>query len=247
MSWPLALPGKGDWAGHDCAAKASTDSTWRPSPPSTPPPRPSLPSPPPPPPTHPPPRSKHARPAPTGPLVIPALPNKDWRRAAEDLRAARPGGGARKKQLYLPESGSGGMSMTSRVEGAAATSSSQAVAEAVADQVNAEPVVGGLEQPVRRARDAQNGADGGAGPLEAAPPPPPSPPTAPVQAAAPALTDEQRALRELLGGADGGEQEQQELAAIYSGPDARTGPADEGDAFKQDVSSRPDEVRSLSL
>ncbi|GAA5940894.1 hypothetical protein JCM3775_006841 [Rhodotorula graminis] len=178
-------------------------------------------------------KSKHAKAAPAGPLVIPALPNKDWRQAAEQMRAGRPGAGGRtKKQLYLPETG-GGMSMTSRIEGAPPPNAS-AAAE-LADQINAAPVVGGLEQPVRRARDGEG--EGAAAPADAAPPPPPPP----VEARAP-MTDEQRALRELLGSAEGGAGEQeQELAAIYSGPDARTGPTDEGDAFKQDVSSRPDQ------
>ncbi|GAA5909039.1 hypothetical protein JCM8208_007410 [Rhodotorula glutinis] len=176
-------------------------------------------------------KSKHAKAAPAGPLVIPALPNKDWRQAAEQMRAGRPG--RTKKQLYLPETG-GGMSMTSRVEGAPPPTPS-AAAE-LADQINAAPVVGGLEQPVRRARDGEG--EGAAASAEAAPQLPPPPP---VEARAP-MTDEQRALRELLGSAEGGAGEQeQELAAIYSGPDARTGPTDEGDAFKQDVSSRPDQ------
>jgi len=148
------------------------------------------------------------------------------------MRAARPG--RTKKQLYLPETG-GGMSMTSRIEGAPPPTAS-AAAE-LADQINAAPVVGGLEQPVRRARESEG--DGAAAPAEAAPPPPAAPPT---EARAP-MTDEQRALRELLGSAEGAHEQEQELAAIYSGPDARTGPAEEGDAFKQDVSSRPDQVR----
>ncbi|BGP44155.1 DNA primase large subunit Spp2 [Rhodotorula kratochvilovae] len=179
-------------------------------------------------------RSKHARAPPAAPLVIPALPNKDWRLAAEDMRAAR-GAPRKKKALYLPDAG-GGMSMSARAGAAGAAP----VDEAMADRVNDKEVVGGLEQPVKRERPAPEAATALNAPAPAPAPVPQQQQQA--QERAP-LTDEQRALRELLGGAEGAEgDEPPEVDAIVSAPDARTGPPDEGDAFRQDVHSRPDQA-----
>lgn len=55
------------------------------------------------------------------------------------------------------------------------------------------------------------------------------------------LSEEQRALRELLGH-DATAEAEQMPDAILSAPDDRGGPLDETEAFKRDVDTRPDEV-----
>ncbi|BGP58694.1 DNA primase large subunit Spp2 [Rhodotorula sphaerocarpa] len=191
-------------------------------------------------------RSKHAK-APTGPLVIAALPNKDWRKAAEELRAGRnPNPGRRKKELYIPEGASAGAMRMQSLPGSASSTASPASG---VDAINTEEVVGGLsarpamqasgptEEAVERVRQEIDT-------VEVATPPGSVPPeSAPAAAPAPAaLTDEQRALRELLGhDATAGETEQIP-EAIYSAPDDRGKPIDETEAFKRDVDTRPDEA-----
>lgn len=209
--------------------------------------------------------SKHAK-APTGPLVIAALPNKDWRKAAEDLRANRSssGSGRRRKEMYLPESSNGSMSMQS---GSAGSSRSKSGPREV-DAINTEQVVGGLsvgaaaparpglpssggtEEAVEQVRQEIDAVVAVTTPSLASPvdspmdtrttPPPPST-VAPMPH--PALTDEQRALRELLGhDAAAGDEADHVPEAIISAPDHRGGPIDEAEAFKRDVDTRPDEV-----
>ncbi|GAA5962839.1 hypothetical protein JCM3765_001541 [Sporobolomyces pararoseus] len=177
--------------------------------------------------------SKHGKPQPAAPLVIPALPNKDWRKAAEELRAGRKPG--KKRELYLPERG-GGMKMR---DGDASGEPSTPLSAADVDAINTEEVVGGLE---RRERRTQMEVD------ESEPKPEfeEATPTSTSTSAAPPKqeeTEEQRAMRELLGEAGGpAKTEEAELEAIYSAEDARNGPIEEADAFKRDVDSRPDEA-----
>jgi hypothetical protein len=185
--------------------------------------------------------SKHAKPT-EGPMIIPALANKDWRKAAEELRAGRGGGGRRgKKEMYIPEA-SGGMKMAS----SSGDARGAAAAVADVDAINTKEVVGGLEQLSSKKKDA-------------------APPAAEEEAAArlraeeekveiekrirtaasrAAESEEQRALRELLGDeAAKAAQLAPELDAIMSKADDRGGPVTEEAAFKKDVDSRPDEVR----
>ncbi|GAA5934931.1 spliceosome ATPase-activating subunit SPP2 [Sporobolomyces koalae] len=176
--------------------------------------------------------SKHAKAKPAAPLVIPALANKDWRKAAEELRAGRNAGrNGKKREMYLPEQG-GGMRMR---EGPSQVPS---VSEADADAINTEEVVGGLEK-----REKRNP------PPQAADNPPnetPSSVEAPSAVTAQPKTqetEEQRALRELLGeGGSTATAEEVSVEAIYSAEDARNGPIEEADALKRDVESRPDEA-----
>ena len=175
------------------------------------------------------PSSKHSKPPPAAPLVIPALPNKDWRKAAEELRAGRKPG--KKRDMYLPEKG-GGMRMR---EGNATP-----ISEAEVDAINTEEVVGGLEKMERKVKMEVDESSIESQPKIEMPPPP-----IPVKTEE---TEERRALRELLGeGASAGEAEEPKVDAIYSAEDARNGPIEEADAFKRDVDSRPDEVRFMSL
>ncbi|GAA5981775.1 hypothetical protein JCM11641_007420 [Rhodosporidiobolus odoratus] len=176
-------------------------------------------------------KSKHSKPA-SGPLVIPALPNKDWRKAAEELRAGR-NPHRQKREIYLPDAG-GGMRMGGGGERAGPAPS--AVPDANLDQMNTEEVVGGLEQPARRARAPEVEAQiervrQVVQPMDVAPTPSAAPETA-----------EQRALRELLGGEAGAGEQKKEIEAIYSAADDRGGPISEDQAFKRDLDSRPDEA-----
>ncbi|POY71607.1 hypothetical protein BMF94_5392 [Rhodotorula taiwanensis] len=212
-------------------------------------------------------KSKHAK-APTGPLVIAALPNKDWRKAAEDLRANRSssGSGRRRKEMYLPESSNGSMSMQS---GSAGSSRSRSGPREV-DAINTEPVVGGLSvgaaAPARPGLPSSGGTEEAVeqvrqeidavvavttpslassvdSPMETRTTPPPPPPSTAAPMPHAALTDEQRALRELLGhDAAAGDEADQVPEAIISAPDNRGGPIDEAEAFKRDVDTRPDEA-----
>ncbi|BGP21114.1 hypothetical protein JCM10213_008973 [Rhodosporidiobolus nylandii] len=181
-------------------------------------------------------KSKNAPPPSSGPLVIPALPNKDWRRAAEELRAGRNPHGRKKKEMYIPDAG-GGMSMRPGGDGEGRRGGE--VVKDV-DAINTEEVVGGLERPVKKERSETEQqiehlrSDVAA--VEVTPPLPPPVPTV-------AETDEQRALRELLGGtASEGEEKKQEVDAIISAVDNRGGPISEEQAFKRDLESRPDEA-----
>lgn len=179
--------------------------------------------------------------------MIAALPNKDWRKAAEELRAGRTSG--RRKQLYIPEAAGGGMSMQ-RGDSARAEPTPANV-----DAINTEEVVGGLsarpalppsgrtEEAVEQVRQevaAVGVSTPGASEASLAPShaedltaPPPAPPQA--------LTEEQRALRELLGH-EAAASAEQGPEAILSAPDDRGGPLDETEAFKRDLETRPDEV-----
>ncbi|GAA5899689.1 hypothetical protein JCM5296_001401 [Sporobolomyces johnsonii] len=188
--------------------------------------------------------SKYAKPAPAGPLVIPALPNKDWRKAAEELRAGRPARGAaahaKKREIYLPET-SGGMRMstTSATPSTTSTGTSTPVTDG-ADRINAQEVVGGLDLPGRLKRgeteDAIERVRQEVEVVEVATPPAPAPP--PEER--PGETEEQRALRELLSGGEGATEQRPSVEVIYSGQDERNAPIEEADAFKRDVESRPD-------
>lgn len=163
--------------------------------------------------------------------MIPSLPNKDWRKAAEEMR----GSYRKKKEIYLPEK-AGGMSMASG-SGAAAAAANGA-AEGV-ERIGTEEVKGGLSFAEKK--DAPAVAEGQAKNETALPPPPSAPP--PPTSAPAGLSEEQRALRELLGTEGGRDGAADEVDAIVSAPDARNGPIDESEAFKRGVESRPDEVR----
>lgn len=142
----------------------------------------------------------------------------------------------KKKEIYLPER-VGGMSMASGSASGAANGDAEGV-----ERIGTEEVKGGLSfgertnAPAVRAETEE----------ESAPPPAPSAPPPAISTSA-SMTEEQRALRELLGTEGGADGPADELDAIVSAPDARNGPIDESEAFKRDVDSRPDEVRSQSL
>ncbi|GAA6009847.1 hypothetical protein JCM10207_002130 [Rhodosporidiobolus poonsookiae] len=181
--------------------------------------------------------AKNAKPT-TGPLVIPALPNKDWRKAAEELRAGR-NPNRKKRDMYIPETG-GSMRMGRGLEDRPSGAGAAAPVTADVDAINTEEVVGGLERPVKKERtgteDRVEQVREEVAQVEVASPAP-APPAPRV-----AETEEQRALRELLGGAAGAKEEEAELEAIQMAADDRGGPVSEEQAFKRDLESRPDEA-----
>lgn len=155
------------------------------------------------------------------PAIIPSLPNKDWRKAAKD----------KQKERYIPDA-VGSMRLNSTpLNGAQKTQGNMGTR----DVINSVAVVGGLA-----VRPTPPTLDSPALPLpdndEIMTPAPPT-----LQ-----LTDEQRALRELLAGETKNEDEEMSDLVLLSAADNRGGPLDESDAFKRDLESRPDEV-SLSL
>ncbi|GAA5833448.1 hypothetical protein JCM11251_003497 [Rhodosporidiobolus azoricus] len=178
--------------------------------------------------------SKNPKAAPSGPLVIPALPNKDWRKAAEELRAGRNVGSRRKKEMYLPEA-SGGM----RMAGAGERGNPAPPAADAEDKMNTEEVVGGLEKPVKKELlpDARGAPEVDIVEEKVTSSTEPAP-----RAAVQPETEEQRALRELLGEEAAKNLEPAELDAIVSAADDRGGPISEEQAFKKDLDSRPDEA-----
>lgn len=125
-------------------------------------------------------------------------------------------------------------------DGDASAGPSAPLQAADVDAINTEEVVGGLEKRERRIKMEVDESEAKPELGEAGPPLPASRTAAQSSVAE---TEEQRAMRELLGEAGGpAKTEETELDAIYSAEDARNGPIEEADAFKRDVDSRPDEV-----
>lgn len=124
-------------------------------------------------------------------------------------------------------------------EGESSNGAAAPITEAEVNAINTEEVVGGLEKREKKIKMEVDEDAADSKPKIESPPPP-----IPVQATKIEETEEQRAMRELLGEAGGAtKKEEAELEAIYSAEDARNGPIEEADAFKRDVDSRPDEVR----
>ncbi|KAK4053311.1 DNA primase large subunit Spp2 [Microbotryomycetes sp. JL221] len=176
-------------------------------------------------------------------LIIPSQPNRDWRRAAElskqaRLRAAKQRG-QHVNELYKPESLNATMSMTSKRDGGGSTRVER-------DVIGDEPVVGGLTTRPKPSttdqttigeldddhstdEDARQGFER----IElATPPPPPTPPQ---------VTDEQRALNELLSTSNHQTQDKPTIEMIQSQQDTRMIGTSEQQAFQRDVDLLPNE------
>ncbi|SCV67174.1 BQ2448_5820 [Microbotryum intermedium] len=167
---------------------------------------------------------KNARPSTSSPLVIAALPNKDWREAAELIKKRK------NKARYIPDA-VGGMRLNSD---AVAPSSSTDVAMAVdADQINSTPVVAGLSRVTPKTTMMTMTTT-----VEREPSP-----ERPITVTEAPQTEEQRALNELISSASGlaNGDSKPSVEVIYSAADARNAPIDESDAFKRDVETRPDQ------
>lgn len=156
----------------------------------------------------------------TAPLLIPSLPNLDWRSAA----SSKNGGGRKKKrEMYVPDNGGRSMAMSG---------GKKAVGER--EVINSTVVVGGLELGVKKEVTVVQEEE-----MEVV--------EEKVEVEVVRETEEQRALRELMTGAQAPTEAPPELDIIMpaAAGDVRGPPLEEGDAFKRDLMSRPDEVSSL--
>ena len=154
------------------------------------------------------------RPEPQGPLVIPALKNRDWRELARRRRAGANG------KMYAPPAGQAGTGADGSVGGLGTR-----------DTINSGPQVEGLQLRKRARLDTAE---------DMAVEPDPSAVTASERAEE---TEDQRAIRALLAGAgdDGHEGPMVDIIPLASDGSARRGPT-EDDAFKQDVDELPREA-----
>ncbi|KAI0289817.1 DExH-box splicing factor binding site-domain-containing protein [Russula brevipes] len=159
-------------------------------------------------------RSATPRPEPQGPLVIPALQNRDWRELARRRR-----GGANGK-MYIPPSGQAGTGADGSVGGLGTK-----------DTINSGPQVEGLQMRKRprvdTIQDAPNDYEPSVAPEDQ-----------------PEENEDQRAIRALLASAEGDNGPEGPVVDIIPMADrdpARGGPT-EDDAFKQDVDELPDEA-----
>jgi G-patch domain len=155
------------------------------------------------------------RPEPQGPLVIPALQNRDWRELARRRRGGPNG------KMYVPPSGEAGTGADGSVGGLGTR-----------EMINSGPQLEGLQNR-KRTRIDITGQDA---PVESEPPV--------ITVDQPRETEDQRAIRALLADAEGGEGPEGPTVDLIpmadSGP-ARRAPT-EDDAFKQDVDELPDEA-----
>ncbi|SGY39290.1 BQ5605_C003g02193 [Microbotryum silenes-dioicae] len=176
---------------------------------------------------------KNPRQSTSSPLVIAALPNKDWREAAELIKKKK------NKARYIPEA-VGGMRLNS--DAVAPSTSNGKAMDVDADQINSKPVVAGLSKLTPRATTTTTAT---MTLVEREP----SPEASSTTVTAAPQTEEQRALNELISSASGlgNGETQPSVEVIYSAADARNAPIDESDAFKRDLETRPDQVRILHL
>ncbi|KAI9465994.1 DExH-box splicing factor binding site-domain-containing protein [Lactarius psammicola] len=155
------------------------------------------------------------RPKPQGPLVIPALKNRDWRELARRRRAGPNG------QMYVPSAGQAGTGADGSVGGLGTR-----------DTINSGPQVEGLQLRKRARLDTAE---------DMAVEPEPSAVTAEER---PEETEDQRAIRALLASAEGDDGDERptiDTIPLTNGGSARRGPT-EDDAFKQDVDELPNEA-----
>jgi hypothetical protein len=155
------------------------------------------------------------RPEPQGPLVIPALKNRDWRELARRRRAGANG------KMYVPPAGQAGTGADGSVGGLGTR-----------DTINSGPQVEGLQLRKRARLDSAE---------DMAVEPEPS---AMATKEKPEETEDQRAIRALLASAEGDDDHEAPLVDVIpltNGGTARQGPT-EDDAFKQDVDELPSEA-----
>jgi hypothetical protein len=153
-------------------------------------------------------------PEPQGPLVIPALQNRDWRELARRRRTAASG------RFYVPPSGQAGTGLDGSVGGLGTR-----------DTINSGPQMEGL-QTRKRAR-INTAVDTTMDP---------KPPAAVEDTSE--ETEDQRAIRALLANADGDDGHERPTVTtipMTNGSSVRRAPT-EDDAFKQDVDELPGEV-----
>ncbi|KAJ7782846.1 DExH-box splicing factor binding site-domain-containing protein [Mycena metata] len=139
---------------------------------------------------------------PQGPLVIPALKNRDWRELARKRRSA---------SQFVPESAKAATGKDGSVGGLG-----------VKDTINSGPVLSGLQVRAKVRKEEDDGEAVEERQAEMV-----------IDVGEEEETEDQRALRAILAGADGMENTESTIDIIPT-------PMSEGDAFKQDVEELPD-------
>lgn len=176
-----------------------------------------------------------------GPLVIASIPNKDWRNASSSKRSKV------KKERYIPDAvGSmrvGGSASTGGATGLPGDEKTQG-GMGTRDVINDSVVVGGLEMGKKKDTSADTKEEELDVKME----------VEEVKLEVKVeeslstivITEEQRALRELMAG-EVVMVEQQLEVILPAAADSRGPPLDESDAFRQDVLSRPDQVSPIHV
>jgi len=137
------------------------------------------------------------RPEPRGPLVIPALQNRDWREVARRRRAGANG------KMYVPPGGEAGTGVDGSVGGLGTR-----------DTVNSGPQMEGLQMRKRARVDTMED-----------PPIEPEPPV--TEEDQPEETEDQHAIRAILADAEGGDGPEGAMVDIIPISSARRGPTED--------------------
>lgn len=176
-----------------------------------------------------------------GPLVIASIPNKDWRNASSSKRSKV------KKERYIPDAvGSmrvGGSASTGGATGLPGDEKTQG-GMGTRDVINDSVVVGGLE--MGKKKEASAGIKEEEVDIKMEVEEVKMEVKVEESLSTIVITEEQRALRELMAG-EVVMAEQQLEVILPVAPDSRGPPLDESDAFRQDVLSRPDQVSYISI
>lgn len=145
-----------------------------------------------------------------GPLVIAALPNRDWREIARKRKAA---------EMFLPGGGAVKTGADGSVGGLGTT-----------DAINSGPQLSGLVSKEKKVKIEMDEDD--AQQVEA------------VSSQNIIETEDERAIRALIASARGDQNSDSEftIGPIYSGENDWSKPADETDAYRRDVATRPNEA-----
>lgn len=172
-----------------------------------------------------------------GPLIIASLPNKDWRKAAGTSSRKN------KKERYIPDA-VGSMRITGGSDNSSATGvrgdEKTQGGMGTRDVINDSVVVGGLElggkkeiivameveEEILKTEEAEIIS---------------TTTTTLVEKVVVLDTEEQRAIRELMAG-EALPVDLKDDLLLFSAADSRGPVLDEGDAFRKDVETRPDEV-----
>ncbi len=164
---------------------------------------------------------------PTGPLVIPSAPNRDWRQSS----MARPSQSSRGRvPTYVPE----GPARGSRTDGPVVERSGGEPVKAGLTFVGVKKEEGEEDVEMKNGDDSEQDQDVK-----------PSSSTLLAATSSSSSSEEtldQKALRALMQMDEEGKPKRQDLVIGMASGDDLTFPVDEGDAFRRDVLNRPEEV-----
>lgn len=149
---------------------------------------------------------------PEGPLVIPALANKDWREVARKRKAG---------DIFIPKGGAAKTGADGSVGGLGTR-----------DAINSGPQLAGLVKTEKRMRMDVDDEEVKSEIVATT-----------IETEVREETDDEKAMRALIASASGADAENElTIGAIPSALNEFTRPADEADAFRRDVVTRPDEA-----